>query len=125
MEIIEYSSTKYSNEKANGNTIFCKVQVFDTSVINTTTIWFTHQNKHTSTLYEPTTSSVDMTKMLITANLNLSSTHHHNTYECITRATILDNPPRIYNDSKMLHISLLPMEPLVKTVRSRSGKVLT
>jgi len=125
MEIIKYSSTIYGNEKANGNTISCTVQMFDTSIINTTTIWFTHQTKHTSTQYKPTTSNVDITNMLITANLNLSSTHHHDTCKCITRATILDNPPRIYNDSRMLHISLPPMEPVVKTVRSRSGKVLT
>jgi len=120
MEIIEYSSAKHISEETNDNTISCTVEVFDTSVINTTTIWFIH---HTNNIKRtPTSTTVDRKNRLITANLNLH--HHHGIYECITRATLSDNPSRIYNDSKMLHISLPLMKPIVKTIKSRSGKVV-
>jgi len=123
IEIIDYSLTKYGNKEAMDNTVSCTVKVLDTSAVDTTKIWFTHHNKHSPILYQATTKHMDMINMLITANLDLSSTHqHHGTYECITSASLLDNPSRIYEDSRMLHIPSLPMNPVVKTITSRSGR---
>ena len=96
----------YYKDPIEQHSITCKAHIFVSTLINCTTIQFTHHldHHHRNKVYHPTSTFVNETDKTITAHLDLKIVHgqrYHGVYECITSTSL---PEKVYNDTRSLSV---------------------